>query len=429
MLALFHLLAIQRARGRSPDEHVPPLSVHVLLPAFGVAPTVAATVAHFSRMQVPRGVTAEVAVITTDREGSRAENPTAVAVEKSRAQTRPGGGRGRVINRPRIVHHHSTRRPFSKAAQLNDYIAVLPASARGPSTWFVVYDFDGRPEVDMINRLAAAVGRDPKIDLFQQVTLTIRDSPREPATVVARLDARGNLHRVLCYETRVHAWRDWLMRHLRLTAWAGAILLPVPYAAGNGVAVNALALQAVGGFPEPVDDIGLGLRLAYSGRRMSWLPTLVPQSLYRDLGAMTKSKSFIYGGIMSPLREWRYMVTLGGISAGPALLQASKALWAGITWPASPIGEVLASVGSESTNRGRVLRYLGLTAITQAAPMLVGQLAHRQLRRAFEPDTEIGAMPISDFLVYPLRGFANALGPWDAILRSLRHLIRNIAKR
>ena len=243
----------------------------VLLPAYKAAEEVESAFDWFSHEAIDDGLTHYV-FITTAREsdGSTARVSSSIASRHSR-----------------FHHLHSTTTPYCKASQLND--AVTWSLERWPDSdlRFAVYDIDGRPEVLPHIPLGGTFA-----DIEQQVPL-----PARPELGSRSAIGRGHaaVQSVRALATEFWAWNKAQNCHGKRLLQQ-PLVSPAKYCWGNGLVIRARALEQIGGFPVPVDDLEVGYEAMVMGLTSAIRPEIVWHSAYVDPKQMTRSLGFILKG-------------------------------------------------------------------------------------------------------------------------------------
>jgi hypothetical protein len=345
----------QAAGSVNPNQQV---EVKVLLPAYQVESKVESTLAHFERLEVPAGTRLEIIVVTTEREGGL-DSPTPRSVAAAVAD-RHGGA-------VPVRHFHSARKPYSKAAQLNDVIAESESDAA--TTWFVVYDFDGRPTSRSVVDLVESSMSDPAMRIWQQPAFTILE-PAGGASAIMRADSFEHLVRAFYNERRKWRRRTAIidagsrLGGSRTRAACYALRTPFSYCVGNGLAVRGDLLVELGGFPEPVDDLGIGFRACYRGERIGTLQEPVTQARYANVADYIRSRRFIYRGKSD-------ITDRAGDAASKPFLRLVMTLKGGalsLYWPLRPlvvVGAAACAPGSLAARITKALAALTLGVLTE----------------------------------------------------------------
>lgn len=181
---------------------------------------------------------------------------------------------------------HSSRRPFCKASQLNDAVDWI-RTVWGRGARYVVYDIDGRPECLPLLPVGGCFA-----DIEQQVPLPTR-APADAPSMIGRGHAAVQCVRVFGQE--VFTWASAQERcpggALQLPAWSFA-----KYCWGNGLVISDHALERIGGFPIPVDDIEVGYEGLIQGLSVRIRGELVHHAAYVSPRDMVRSLGFVIGG-------------------------------------------------------------------------------------------------------------------------------------
>ncbi|MFR9722013.1 hypothetical protein ACL02R_01410 [Streptomyces sp. MS19] len=345
-----------------------------------------------------------------------------------------------------LVHLHQPDTGGRKAGQLNHALGRLDQvlgplgwseSTDAQATFITVYDADACPDARTLHAFVDAArahrqrtGRPPA--LIQQQRLPLagrRPFPHGPLGVVLAGEWIYQLRRSLGIElARVRL-------HHRLAAsrlpepvrmWAR----PMVYAVGCGMAVHLPAVRALGGFPEPMEDIGTGHRLSLLGAPLTASRAIVLDEPYTHPGGLANLHALAFTASARPDRHAAAVAHLPAhLPAASRLVLvarewADEAAWllgapltaaaAASSWWAGPGWAALAAAG--------VLLHCPL----QTARLLALAPA---LYNTFTPPPGITSPPSPParrravlIAASPLQPFVRLVGPW-------RHLIRLTARR
>lgn len=169
-------------------------------------------------------------------------------------------------------------------------------SALEDCLYVAVYDFDGRPVRDSLrwSECAARTGA----ALLQQPGLTVPAGPQP--TMFAVLDGQLHSRFALRLELWMRLLDQCLVRLPRVVrAWSASAVHTV----GNGLFIDRLQLETLGGIPSPVDDLALGWRAADTGRTVVPIRRLTFYDAYRSSREAARSRSFICRGYLVALRD------------------------------------------------------------------------------------------------------------------------------
>ncbi len=475
------------ARTPTVPEAVPWLVV--LLPMLREQTVAEQTVAAFTALDYPQG-RAAVAVITTEREASaraglrtrladlatssplRADHlqglfPAArcrdvaetvnaappsdrprVLVELFDAEpTTAGVVAGLMADRPGdglpLVHLHQPDVGGRKAGQLNFALDRLD-QVLGPLGWnedehahdtfAVVYDADAVPDRRTLEAFASAVtmhraraGRTPALIQQQRLPLLAR-RPFPTGAIGLLLEgewvyqlrrslgielARIRLHRFLAGSRLPEAVRMWLR--------------PMVYAVGCGMAVHLPVVQALGGFPEPMEDLGTGHRLSLLGADLTASTIVVLDEPYTEPSGLANLHALAFSASARPDRHAAAVFHL------PAdISRLAKAVLVAREW----VDEVAWLIGAPLIAAAVVSAWWvgpAWIAVAAVGVLLHGPVATARLlalapalHSAVTPPASLGSLPgISPthpaalLVASPLQPFVRLAGPWRLILTKI----------
>ncbi|MET9779216.1 hypothetical protein ABZ023_34070 [Streptomyces sp. NPDC006367] len=338
-----------------------------------------------------------------------------------------------------LVHLHQPDVGGRKPGQLNFALDHLP-DVLGPLGWHedthahdtfvLVYDADAVPDratltafADAATEHRASSGRMPALIQQQRLPLLARRPfPRGLAGLLLTEEWVYQLRRSLGIELARVRLHQWLTRS-RLPETVRLWLRPMVYAVGCGMAVHLPALRRLGGFPEPMEDLGTGHRLSLLGADFAPAAALVLDEPYTDTTGLTNLHALAFTASARPDRHARAVAHLpSGLSrlARTALILrewADEAAWllgapllaaaVASAWWAGPLWAGLAVVG--------VLLHGPLTTARLLA--LAPALHHRVTTPATTgpPPRSAAARPIVLVAASPLQPFVRLAGPWRLI--------------
>lgn len=338
-----------------------------------------------------------------------------------------------------LVHLHQPDVGGRKAGQLNFALDRL-GQVLGPLGWrqdehaadtyAVVYDADAVPDRRTLQAFAATAtahrartGRAPALIQQQRLPLLARRPfPAGPVGLLLAGEwvyqlrrslgielARIRLHRVLAASRLPEAVRMWLR--------------PMVYAVGCGMAVHLPAVRALGGFPEPMEDLGTGHRLSLLGAELTATPVTVLDEPYTAPSGLANLHALAFTASARPDRHAAAVAHLPSALSRPAQAVlvarewADEAAWmigaplcaAAVVsaWWAGPVWTVVAAAGMLLHGPVTTARLLALapalhTAVTP--PPLLGSL----------PRTS-PAHPPALIAASPLQPFVRLAGPWRLV--------------
>ncbi|MEU2086645.1 hypothetical protein ABZ569_32835 [Streptomyces albus] len=338
-----------------------------------------------------------------------------------------------------LVHLHQPDTGGRKAGQLNFALDRL-GQALGPLGWrqdqhaddtyVVVYDADAVPDRRTLHALAATAtahrartGRAPALIQQQRLPLLAhRPFPAGPVGLVLAGEWVYQLRRSLGIElarVRLHH----RLAASRLPEAVRMWLRPMVYAVGCGMAVHLPAVRALGGFPEPMEDLGTGHRLSLLGADLTAAPVAVLDEPYTELSGLANLHALAAAASARPDRHAAAVAHLPSALSRPARAVlvarewADEAAWlAGAplcaaavasAWWAGPAWAAVAAAGLLLHGPVTTTRLLALAPALHAAvtpPPVLGPLPRTS------PPHRPGLVAAS-----PLQPFVRLAGPWRLI--------------
>ncbi|WP_327688585.1 hypothetical protein [Streptomyces tubercidicus] len=344
----------------------------------------------------------------------------------------------------RLVHLHQPDSGGRKAGQLNHAVDRLDEilSTLGwrcendaDNTFVCVYDADAIPDVRTLTAFAetatrhrALTGRPPSLIQQQRLPLLGR-RPFPPGATGLFLAGEWlyQLRRSLGIE----------LARIRLTQWLTTTQVPSPirtllrpmiYGVGCGMTVHLPVVQSLGGFPEPMEDLGTGHRLSLLGADIAPATVAVLDEPYTEPHGLTNLHALAFhtsarpdrhakavahmpsalsriGKALLVLREWADEVAW---VAGAPLIAAAvvTACWAAPLWSALALTGVLLH-GPVPTAR-----------LIRLAPALHAAVVPSTSRIAATPSPTRGrraALVASS----PTQPFIRLVGPWRMFFRRI----------
>ncbi|WP_431936248.1 hypothetical protein [Micromonospora sp. RP3T] len=223
--------------------------------------------------------------------------------------------RGNPDARLPVVHLHQPPEEGGKASQLNFALAhldtLLGAAGQGDreNTYVLVYDADAIPDRGTLSAIANLARRHAhdtgsRPGMIQQHRLPTRlpgPLPGGPTGFVLAAEWIMLVRRCLAIE-----WARLLLSE-RVARWPRGLLRtlvqPVVYGVGCGMTVRVPELTAIGGFPEPMEDVGGGFRLSLQGASMLPLRRCVADETYTDLRSVVNLHGRVYCAYRRPARH------------------------------------------------------------------------------------------------------------------------------
>ncbi|MBB5939518.1 hypothetical protein [Streptomyces zagrosensis] len=371
--------------------------------------------------------------------------PTTAEVIASLAADPPGGGLP-------LVHLHQPDLGGRKAGQLNFALDRL-AQVLGPLDWrpdehahgtfVVVYDADAVPDRRTLPAFAATAtahrartGKTPALIQQQRLPLLARRPfPTGPVGLLLAGEwvyqlrrslgielARLRLHRLLAASRLPEAVRMWLR--------------PMVYAVGCGMAVHLPAVRALGGFPEPMEDLATGHRLSLLGADLTASTVAVLDEPYTEPSGLTNLHALAFTACARPDRHAAAVAHLPAAISRPA-----KAVLVAREW----VDEAAWLIGTPLIAAAIICAWSAgpaWTAVATAGVLLHGPVTTARLlalapvlHAAVTPPTPLGPLPRTSprypaalIAASPLQPFVRLAGPWRLILAKVTGRHRGFGK-
>ncbi|MGD3112111.1 hypothetical protein [Streptomyces sp. YGL11-2] len=344
----------------------------------------------------------------------------------------------------RLVHLHQPDTGGRKAGQLNHAADHLD-TILGPLGWqnendadntfLCVYDADAIPDVRALNsftetatRHRARTGRPPA--LIQQQRLPLLARRAFPSGAIGLLLAGEwlyQLRRSLGIELARTRLAQWLTT-AQLPPAIRALLRPMVYGVGCGMCVHLPAVRSLGGFPEPMEDLGTGHRLSLLGAGVAPATVAVLDEPYTEPRGLTNLHALAFHTSARPDRHARDVAHLPS-----DLSRISKAFlilreWADeIVWLTG--APLIAAAVICAWWSGPICFALALVGVLLHGPVLTARLLQLvpALHAAVLPTTSrIPAAPrptpsrrTALITSSPVQPFIRLAGPWRMILRRI----------
>ncbi|MCK7627610.1 hypothetical protein MUU72_31715 [Streptomyces sp. RS10V-4] len=344
----------------------------------------------------------------------------------------------------RLVHLHQPDTGGRKAGQLNHAVEHLD-EILGPLGWhdendaddtfLCVYDADAIPDVrtlasfaETVTRHRALTGRPPSLIQQQRLPLLGR-RPFPPGATGLLLAGEWlyQLRRSLGIE----------LARIRLTQWLTtthvpnpirALLRPMIYGVGCGMTVHLPTVRDLGGFPEPMEDLGTGHRLSLLGADIAPAPIAVLDEPYTESRGLTNLHALAFltsarpdrharavahlpsalspiGKVLLVLREWADEVAW--LTGAPLIASAViSACWSG------PLCFALALAGV--LLHGPILTARLIKLVPALHATVIPTIGH--IAAAPRPTRAVRAELIA---CSPSQPFIRLAGPWRMILRHI----------
>ncbi|WP_043267145.1 hypothetical protein [Streptomyces sp. CT34] len=344
----------------------------------------------------------------------------------------------------RLVHLHQPDTGGRKAGQLN-HAAEHLEKILGPLGWhdendadntfLCVYDADAIPDVrtlmsfaETATRHRALTGRPPS--LIQQQRLPLlgrRPFPSGATGLLLEGEWLYQLRRSLGIELARIRLTQWLTT-TQVASPVRTLMRPMVYGVGCGMTVHLPTVRDLGGFPEPMEDLGTGHRLSLLGADIAPAPVAVLDEPYTEPRGLTNLHALAFLTSARPDRHAKAVAHLPSTlpRSGKALLVLRE--WADeIAWvTAAPL---IAAVVISACWSGPLCSALALAGLLLHGPVLTARLIKLApaLHAAVVPPTShIAAAPRptrgrSAALIAssPAQPFIRLAGPWRMILRHI----------
>lgn len=365
----------------------------------------------------------------------QAEPTTAQVITAAAARRAPGS----LL----LVHLHQPAEGGRKAGQLNFAVRQLDSilSPHGWSraedadrTYVAVYDADALPDVRTLRAFADAdlehrsrTGSGPAV--VQQQRLPLLGRRPFPAGATGLMLAGEwvyQLRRSLGIELARVRLNHWLMS-APLPASVRTALRPMIYGVGCGLAVRLPALETIGLFPEPMEDLGTGHRLSLLGA--AFVPSVVTvlDEPYTDPMGLTNLHALAFIASGRPDLHARAVAEVPS-----ALSRHSQRILVLREWAdeaAWLIGAPLATAAVASAGvAGPIWAVIAVVGVLLHGPVLTARILHLApaLHSCVVPPASVGrpappapAHRAALIAASPLQPFMRLVGPWWMIIRRL----------
>ncbi|MFD8009422.1 hypothetical protein [Streptomyces sp. NPDC058955] len=338
-----------------------------------------------------------------------------------------------------LVHLHQPDVGGRKAGQLNFALDRLQR-VLGPLGWredehaddtyAVVYDADAAPDRRTLQAFATeATAHRTRTRhtpaLIQQQRLPLlarRPFPAGPVGLLLEGEWAYQLRRSLGIElARVRLHR--FLAASRLPEAVRMWLRPMVYGVGCGMAVHLPAVQALGGFPEPMEDLGTGHRLSLLGAHLTASTVAVLDEPYTEPSGLANLHALAFTASARPDRHAAAVAHLPSALSRPARVVlvarewADEAAWllgapliaAAVlsSWWAGPVWTTVAAAGVLLHGPVATARLLALAPALHAAVIPPPGLTPL-------PRTSPAHL-VSLVAASPFQPFVRLAGPWQLI--------------
>lgn len=362
------------------------------------------------------------------------EPDTATLVEEALAVTGPLPA----------LHLHQPDVGGRKAGQLNYALEHLPKvlaplgwdeSTDSGETFIAVYDADAVPDARTLPALAAGAtahrartGRYPALIQQQRLPLIARRPfPPGPAGLVLTEEWIYQLRRSLGIElARISLGAR--VAASRMPRWTKTLLRPMVYGVGCGLVVHLPTLRALGGFPEPMEDIGIGHRISLLGEAITTVPVTVLDEPYTDTTGLINLHALAFSASVRPDRHVGATANVPHILSGTARAVLVVREWGDdAAWLIGAPLAMAAVVSSPAA--GSVWAVIATLGVLIHGPVQTARLLMwaPRLRAAFQPGPAVVLPPpphsrrsrkllVAASLIQP---FTRLAGPWLLIIRKV----------
>ncbi|MEU8543044.1 hypothetical protein AB0C52_24175 [Streptomyces sp. NPDC048717] len=338
-----------------------------------------------------------------------------------------------------LVHLHQPDLGGRKAGQLNYALDRLhqilgplgwTETKHADNTYTVVYDADAVPDRRTLEAFAAEsaahrarTGRAPALIQQQRLPLlSRRPFPTGPTGLLLTGEWAYQLRRSLGIElARIRLHR--FLTASRLPETVRMWLRPMVYAVGCGMAVHLPAVRALGGFPEPMEDLGTGHRLSLLGADLTATSITVLDEPYTEPSGLTNLHALAFTTSARPDRHATAVAHLPS-----ALSRTAKALLVAREWAdqaAWLAGAPLCAVAvTTAWWAGPVWAVVAAAAALLHGPVTTARLLTLApaLHTAVTPPAALGLLPRTDvahpfalIAASPLQPFVRLAGPWRVL--------------
>lgn len=342
------------------------------------------------------------------------------------------------------MHLHQPDTGGRKAGQLNhavdrldEILSILGWRCENDAdnTFVCVYDADAIPDVRTLTAFAetatrhrALTGRPPSLIQQQRLPLLGR-RPFPPGATGLFLAGEWlyQLRRSLGIE----------LARIRLTQWLTTtqvpnsirtLLRPMIYGVGCGMTVHLPTVRTLGGFPEPMEDLGTGHRLSLLGADIEPATVAVLDEPYTEPRGLSNLHALAFHTSARPDRHAKAVAHLPSALSriGKALLVLRE--WADeVAWAAG--APLIATAVVSAYWAGPLCFALALTGVLLHGPVLTARLIRLApaLHAAVVPSTSrIAATPsptrgrrVALVASSPAQPFIRLVGPWRMFFRRI----------
>ncbi|WP_327225155.1 hypothetical protein OG229_15870 [Streptomyces platensis] len=363
--------------------------------------------------------------------------PTTRVTVAALAEDQPAGGL-------RLVHLHQPDTGGRKAGQLNHAVDRLD-EILGPLGWrdendadntfLCVYDADAIPDVRTLNSFAetatrhrALTGRPPSLIQQQRLPLLGR-RPFPPGATGLFLAGEWlyQLRRSVGIELARVRLTEWLTT-TRVPRAIRTLLRPMIYGVGCGMTVHLPTVRTLGGFPEPMEDLGTGHRLSLLGADIASTTVAVLDEPYTEPRGLTNLHALAFLTSARPDLHAQAVAHLpsGLTRTGKALLVLRE--WADeVAWISG--APLIAAAVVSACWSGPLCSALALAGVLLHGPVLTARLTGlaSALHAAVVPPTgRIAVAPCPTrgcraglIASSPAQPFIRLVGPWRMIFRRI----------
>lgn len=200
-----------------------------------------------------------------------------------------------INNDCNIIHLHGDYISGTKSTQLNFALNEITKSinvADYYSSYVGVYDFDSRPNLEVLEDLRKVICCQNNPEVVQQVPINLKNY----SELVKNKNYAMIVH---CYQSMI---RSVGIELASLLLNLNKTVVPL-YCMGAGMYLRLDTLVQSDGFPEPIDDLALGYRLYLQGKRFGLFPQYNSVESPNSIREVTKQDVGIFRGICYGLLE------------------------------------------------------------------------------------------------------------------------------
>lgn len=262
--------------------------IYIFLPALREQKIVKETLDHFSKLKMPNF---KIVVITSEKEEHEKR-------QNGNIMMTTGECVDEYIKKNNsyfIMHFHCPLIVGTKSTQLNyaaEKIRNMLTETKQQHCYIGVYDFDSRPNLDVLADFQKLLSFQNFPEIIQQVPVNLKN-------IDGILQNNNFLMLLHCLQSNIRAIGIELFT---LLLHMFGIQAPL-YCMGAGMYIRFDTLISNGLFPEPVDDLTLGYRLYLNKKRFAVLPNFNLVEAPDTVKSLINQDRLIFTGVWSGLEE------------------------------------------------------------------------------------------------------------------------------